>query len=77
MSLPTPVRFSDSSKENLTKLQASTGLKQADVIRLAVEEIFTKYPTDDKMIHAIILHRSIRAKKHTANAKKKSGGSTR
>ena len=47
----------------LAKFSSKTGLKKPDLIKLAVIELFKKYPTDDALRRAVIEWRVLEAAK--------------
>lgn len=46
---PTQVRFSDKAQVALRVRARKAGIKQAHLIRLAVDELFERYPTTEEL----------------------------
>lgn len=63
MELPIQVRLEGKAKKKLSKAGTNTGIHQVDLIRLAVDELFEKYPSDKLLIEAMIRRRVARSGK--------------
>jgi hypothetical protein len=62
METPLSVRLGDQG-ENLHKVASRTGLKKPDVIKLAIEELFCRYPKDKDLAAAVIQFRITESKR--------------
>ena len=61
MAQPTSFRFSENIGSKLARISTKTGVRKVDLVEIALERFFEKYPTANAVIDVVIRDRKAKA----------------